>query len=164
MNVNNFLQAEWTTANGLLTRWKLVSLYFLLLSFQQVLLIAVTIWNSSTRRTMTQGEQMFKQSLRDLPWILPIVTTQELVYIFFLLMIAYIALFSALLSRLTALAYDSTWVTWVTGFLQRVFWISTEVVCLSAGMAGASWNCCCFGESSVYTIQSCTMHFRGCVG
>ena len=57
---------------------------------------------------MTQGEQMFKQSLRDLPWILPIVTTQELVYIFFLLMIAYIALFSALLSRLTALAYDST--------------------------------------------------------
>ena len=108
---------------------------------------------------MTQGKQMFEQSLRDLPWILPIVRTQELV---FWLMITYIALFSALLSRLTALAYDSTW---VTGFLQRVFWISTEVVCLSTkaadremfSMAGATWNCCRFGESSVYTIQSCTM-------
>ena len=26
----------------------------------------------------------------------------------------------------------------------------------SAGMAGATWNCCRLGASSVYTIQSCT--------
>ena len=42
------------------------------------------------------------------------------------LMIAYIALFSALLSRLTALACGSTW---VTSFIEH-FWISTEVVYL----------------------------------
>ena len=39
------------------------------------------------------------------------------------LMITYIALFSALLSRLTALACGSTW---VTSFLWRIFLISTE--------------------------------------
>ena len=70
------------------------------------------------------------------------------------LMIAYIALFSALLSRLTALACDSTW---VTSILLRVFLISTEVVYLRAGMAGATWNCCCLGAGSVYTIQPCSM-------
>ena len=43
------------------------------------------------------------------------------------LMITYIALFSALLSRLTALACGSAW---VTSFLQRIFWISTDVVYL----------------------------------
>ena len=40
-------------------------------------------------------------------------------------MIAYIALFSALLSRLTALAYGSTW---VTSFLQRVLNIHRSCV------------------------------------
>ena len=64
------------------------------------------------------------------------------------LMIAYIALFSTCLSRLTALACDSTW---VTSFLLRVFWMSTEVLNLSLGMAGATWNCCHLGASSVYT-------------
>ena len=44
------------------------------------------------------------------------------------LMIAYIALFSALLSRLTALACDSTRVT--SFFFSAFFWISTEVVYL----------------------------------
>ena len=71
------------------------------------------------------------------------------------LMIAYIALFSALLtSRLTALACDSTW---VTSFLRRVFLIFTEVMYLSTGMAGARWNCCRLGASFVYTIQPCSM-------
>ena len=41
------------------------------------------------------------------------------------LMIAYIVLFSALLSRLTALACGATW---VTSFFIEYFWISTEVV------------------------------------
>ena len=70
------------------------------------------------------------------------------------LMIAYIALFSVHLSRLTALACGSTW---VTSFSYHVFWISTEVVYLSTGMASATWNCCHLGASSVYTIQPCTM-------
>ena len=65
-----------------------------------------------------------------------------------------IVLFSALLSRLTAHACDSTW---VTSFLQCIFCISTEVVYLSTGMAGATWNYCCLGTSSVDTIQPC--HF-----
>ena len=70
------------------------------------------------------------------------------------LTIAYIALFSTLLSRLTALTCGSTW---VTSFLERVFWISTKVLYLSAGMAGATWNCCRLSASSVYTIQPCSM-------
>ena len=70
------------------------------------------------------------------------------------LMIAYIALFFALLSRLTALACASTW---VTSFLWCVFWIATEVMYLSTGMAGATWNCWRLGASSVYTIQPCSM-------
>ena len=72
---------------------------------------------------------------------------------------AYIALFSVLLSRLTALACGSTWVTsfiLYSAFL-LLFWISTEVVYLSAGMAGATWNCSRLGASPVYTIQPCTM-------
>ena len=44
------------------------------------------------------------------------------------LMFAYIALFSAPLSRLTALACGSTWVTGF--FYSAFFWISTEVVYL----------------------------------
>ena len=39
------------------------------------------------------------------------------------------------------------------------FWISTEVVYLSAGMAGGTWNCSHLGASSVYTIQPCIMCF-----
>ena len=48
-------------------------------------------------------------------------------FFFFWLMIAYTALFSVLLSRLTALACGSTW---VTSFFIACFWISTEVVYL----------------------------------
>ena len=72
------------------------------------------------------------------------------------LMITYLALFSALLSRLTALACGSTG---VTSFSVRVFWISTEVVYLSAGMADATWNCSHLGASSVYTINHAPCHF-----
>ena len=47
---------------------------------------------------------------------------------------------------------------WVTVALHSVVWITTEVVTalLSCYMAGATWNCCRLGSSSVYTIQPCT--------
>ena len=45
---------------------------------------------------------------------------------------------------------------WPAFFIAR-FWISTEVVYLSADMAGAAWNCCHLGASSVYTIHPCTV-------
>ena len=71
------------------------------------------------------------------------------------LMIAYLALFSTLLSRLTALACDSTW---VTSFSQHIFiFIFTRVVYLSTGMVSATWNCCRLGTSSMYTIQPCSI-------
>ena len=71
------------------------------------------------------------------------------------LMIAYIALFSALLSRLTALACCSTW---VIGFLALFLNIhQSGVPSYSAGMAGATWNCSRLGARSVYTIQPCSV-------
>ena len=42
-------------------------------------------------------------------------------------------------------------------FIAR-FWISTEVVYLSSGMAGAAWNCCRLGASYVYTM----LHVTSC--
>jgi len=71
------------------------------------------------------------------------------------LMIAYIALFSALLSRLTALACGSTWVT----SFKRVFCFCFEYPpkWCTAGMAGTTWNCSRLGASPVYTIQPCSM-------
>ena len=47
-------------------------------------------------------------------------------------------------------------------FLQRVFENPPKWSTYSAGMAGATGNCCRLGESSVYTIQPCTMqsHIR----
>ena len=69
------------------------------------------------------------------------------------LMTAYTALFSALLSRLTALAGGSTWVTsFYSAFLKNISWCT-----YSAGMAGTTWNCSRLGASPVYTIQPCTM-------
>ena len=65
-------------------------------------------------------------------------------------MFAYIALFSALLSRLTALGS-----TWVTSFIARFFEYPPKWCTYSAGMAGATWNCCRLGARSVYTIQPC---------
>ena len=68
-------------------------------------------------------------------------------------------LYSAILrslSRLTALACDSTR---VTSFLQRVFFFEYPLkwCTYSAGMASSTWNCSRLGASSVYTIQPCSM-------
>ena len=63
----------------------------------------------------------------------------------------YIALFTAL--GLTALACDSTWIAFSSTFFEYPLKWCTY----SAGMAGATWNCCHLGTSSVYTIQPC--HF-----
>ena len=70
------------------------------------------------------------------------------------LMITYIALFSALLSRLTALAWGSTW---VTSFIARFFKYPLKWCTYSAGLAGATWNCNRLGANPVYTIQPCSM-------
>ena len=73
----------------------------------------------------------------------------------FWLVIAYITLFSALLSRLTALACGSTWVT--SFIVLFVFEYPPKWCTYNAGMAGATWNCSHLGTSPVYTIQPCTM-------
>ena len=65
------------------------------------------------------------------------------------LMIAYIVLFCALLSRLAALACGSTW---VTSFLQRVFWISTEVVYLQR------WHGWCHMKLQLSRRKFCVHH------
>ena len=72
------------------------------------------------------------------------------------LMFAYIVLFSALLSRLTALACGSTW---VTSFIAHFFFLEypPKWCTYSAGRAGATWNCSRLGASPVYTIQPCSM-------
>ena len=68
----------------------------------------------------------------------------------------WLLLYSAILRSWidTVLAYDSTW---VASFLKCVFWISNEVMYLSADMAGATWNCCCLGTFCVHhtTMHSC---------
>ena len=66
-------------------------------------------------------------------------------------MVAFISCYSLLSSRLTALACDSTFCS----FLRRVFEYPPKWCTYSTGMAGATWNCCCLGASSVYTIQPC---------
>ena len=65
-----------------------------------------------------------------------------------LMMIAYIALFSALLSRLTALPCGSTW---VTSFIAR-FWISTEVVYLQR------WHGWCHMKLQPSRCKFCVHH------
>ena len=65
-------------------------------------------------------------------------------------MIAYIALFSTLLSRLTALACGSTWVTSFIARLKKKY--PLKWCTYSTGMAGATWNCSRLGASPVYTI------------
>ena len=75
-----------------------------------------------------------------------------------LMMIAYIALFSALLSRLIALACGSAWVTsFVAHFFFFFFEYPPKWCTYSAGMAGATSNCSHLGASLVYTIQPCSM-------
>ena len=65
------------------------------------------------------------------------------------LMITYLALFSALLSRLTALACGSTG---VTSFSVRVFWISTEVVYLQR------WHGWCYMKLQPSWRKFCVHH------
>ena len=74
---------------------------------------------------------------------------------------ATIALFFLLLpsSIMQLSMYDSA-------ALHIAFWILTEVATalFSCYMAGATWNCCRLGASSVYTIKPCTRlqcHFTG---
>ena len=70
------------------------------------------------------------------------------------LMIAYIALFSApWAGSLHSHVILHEWLTYYSAFKKQI----TEVVYLSAGMAGATWNCWHLGASLVYTIQPC--HF-----
>ena len=78
------------------------------------------------------------------------------------LLITFIQRYSPLLSRLTALLLHVIVNEWLA--FHSVFWTSTKVVCLQlfgCYMAGATWNYCCLGAGSVYTIQPCTMscHF-----
>ena len=72
----------------------------------------------------------------------------------------YIVLFSALeQTHCTHVACDSEWMT--VSFYSAFFNIhQSDVVAAIFGccMAGATWNRCRIGASSVYTIQSCTMH------
>ena len=69
---------------------------------------------------------------------------------------SHIQLCSPLSSRINTLTCDSTWVT-SHSFLYRVFEYPPKWCTYSAGMAGATWNCCRLGASSVYTKQPC--HF-----
>ena len=75
------------------------------------------------------------------------------------LMIAYIALFSALLSRLTALVCGSAheWLAFIALFLCVCVEYPPKWCTYNAGMVGATWNCSRLGASPVYTIQPCTM-------
>ena len=77
------------------------------------------------------------------------------------LMITYITLFSALLSRLTALACGSTW---VTSFIAR-FWIYPPKWCTySAGMTGATENCSRLGaHTTMHNVTSCKATYVRCM-
>ena len=71
-------------------------------------------------------------------------TPSSMLFLIDWLMITYIALFSALLSRLTALACGSTWVTSFSfsfSFYSAFFEYPPKWCTYSAGMAGATWNC-----------------------
>ena len=67
----------------------------------------------------------------------------------------YIALFSALEHSLRSHVILHEWLAFYSAFLN----IHQSGVLYSAGMAGATWNCCPLGASSVYTIQPCACHF-----
>ena len=72
---------------------------------------------------------------------------------------SYIALFSALEQiHHIHVACDFEWVT-ASFFIVQIFNIHRSGVLTAlfgCCMAGATWNCCRFGTSSVYTIQPCT--------
>ena len=70
-----------------------------------------------------------------------------------------IALFSAPeQTHSTLFIWDSEWMTVVffySTFL-NIHWSGVLTVLFGCHMAGATWNCCCFGTCSVYTIQQYT--------
>ena len=72
----------------------------------------------------------------------------------------YIVLFSAHKQTHRAhVACDSEWVTASFLHIMHIFNIHRSGVLTAlfgCCMAGAMWNCCCLGTSSVYTIQPCT--------
>ena len=66
-------------------------------------------------------------------------------------------LYSAILcSRADSLHLHVILHEWIV-FLYSVFEYPLKWCTYSAGMAGATWNCCCLGASSVYTVQPCTV-------
>ena len=67
-------------------------------------------------------------------------------------MIIYITLFSALLSRLAALACVSTWVSSFIAFFKNIFLISTEVVYLQR------WHGWCHMNLQLSRHKSCVHH------
>ena len=81
-----------------------------------------------------------------------------------LLFIAFVQHYALLLSRLTAHTYVAWDSGWATILLLCVFLISMKlgsgvlivIALFGCCMAGATWNCCCLGASSVYTIQPYT--------
>ena len=83
------------------------------------------------------------------------------------LVITYTALFSALLSRLIALACGSTWLTsFIAFFVLFCFFKYTPKLCTySAGMAGATWNCSrlgafCVHHTTMHHVTSCKATYR----
>ena len=75
----------------------------------------------------------------------------------FFFMFAYIALFSALLSRLTALACGSTW---VTSFVAHFLLLNIKWCTYSSGMAGATWNCSRLGANLCTPYNHAPCHFK----
>ena len=65
----------------------------------------------------------------------------------------YTALFSALEQTRCACMWFYEWLAFYSAFLN----MHRSGVPTGAGMAGATWNCCCLSASSVYTIQPCTV-------
>ena len=118
------------------------------------LCFGVLLWTMWTMRCQTLSSLGFfcrgENKIEEKTWR-NLTQAQE----FFLLdwlMIAYIALFSALLSRLTALACGSTWVTSFVALFFFFFWISTEVVYLQC------WHGWCHMKLQPSRRKSCVHH------
>ena len=73
-----------------------------------------------------------------------------------MMMITFIQRHSPLSSRLTVLACDPTW---VNSFLLRVFEYPPRWCTYSAGMAGATWNCCRPGKVLCTPYNHAPCHF-----
>ena len=86
----------------------------------------------------------------------PVLPRLPTLFSFLFLMIAYIALFSTLLSRLTAFACGSTW---VTSFIARFLNIHRSGILTALAWLVRHENCSHLGASSVYTINHAPCHF-----